>query len=544
MKLNVFMLFGLCAKIIFAQTTPYLIDEQFNGAFPANWTNSGTLNTTTNSGRNANARSFTSGTNILTLNTDLASSPGEVYFSAKSPSGSPFSEMLIEESINGSAWTSVGTFTPNGTTCVYKGSLLSTTKRVRISISVFNNNITLDDVRITKRNFCSNRSPNIVAIIVDGGCDVSDQCENDNETIIFFNGNRNLHLDSLEIIMPSGTNAASNGYSFGGNGAGNGVSTWTTNSTYTSFLNTTAACSSTLFFDVPASRIIPPNARVYAFTGLNPTAVYNFSTACNTTPVYVIYSSETACAGTATTASGKYPNGACAGGSPSCDRTTAIFNHGSGCSDIKTYTKSNGATSNGSMIFFNPSSSVFTSSCNKFTPLPIELLDFYATKNGKSNEVIWKVAQEENILYYTIEKSNDAIHFIELASVYANSEMLTKVYSIIDNDPYNDITYYRLSTKETNGTNQYYNTVSVDEKNTKWEYIHYQTEANLVLEFKSFIPKNSAITLYDLNGKILVASPINNTLNEINTQALASGIYFVQLSTPYEIENFKISISK
>ncbi len=500
MKLKWIILINLLSNFLFAQTTPYLIDEQFNSGVPANWTNSGTSNTTTNWGRKSDARSFTAVTNALTLNTNLASNPGEIYFSARTPAGSTYSEMLIEESINGIAWTAVGTFTPNGTTCVYKGSLLSTTIRVRISISVYINNVTLDDIRITKQNFCSNRSPNIVAIIVDGGCDVSNQCENDNETIIFFNGNRNLHLDSLEIIMPSGTNGLSSGYSFGGIGVGNGVSTWTTNSTYTNFLNTTAACGSTLFFDVSASRIIPPNARVYAFTGLNPTAAYNFSTACNTAPVYVIYSTETACAGTATTSSGKYPNGACAGGSPFCDRKAAIFNHGSGCSDIKTYTKSNGATSNGSMIFFNPSSSVFTSSCNKFTPLPISLLDFYATKNGKGNEVIWKVAQEKNILYYTIEKSKDAIDFTELATVYPNNSIHTKSYSVFDSEPYRDITYYCLSTKEVDGTSKNYKIISVNEADNKWEYIHYQTENNLVLEFKNALPKNSVIGLYDIGG--------------------------------------------
>ncbi len=543
MKLRAIIFISLLSNFLFAQTTPYLIDEQFNAGVPANWTNSGTSNTTTNWGRNSNARSFTAVANSLTLNTNLAGSPGEIYFSARTPSGSPFSEMLIEESINGVTWTAVGTFTPNGTTCVYKGSLLSTTKRVRISISIYNNNVTLDDVRITKQNFCSNRSPNIVAIIVDGGCDVADQCENDNETIIFFNGNRDLHLDSLEIIMPSGTNAASNGYSFGGIGVGNGVSTWTTNSTYTNFLNTTAACGSTLFFDVPASRIIPPNARVYAFTGLNPTAAYNFSTACNTAPVYVIYSTETACAGTATTTSGKYPNGACAGGSPGCDRSTAIFNHGSGCSDIKTYTKSNGATSNGSMIFFNPTASIFTTNCNKFTPLPIELLDFYATKNNKSNEVTWKVAQEENILYYTIEKSKDAIEFTEFATVYSNNSTGTKSYSVFDNEPYHDITYYRLSTKETNGPTKNYKIISVDEADNKWEYIHYQTENNLVLEFKNALPKNSVVSLFDISGKELITQAIKQSQTMINTDGLTSGVYFVRLSTPYKTEHFKIIIS-
>ena len=104
MKLRAIVFFSLLSNFLLAQTTPYLIDEQFNAGVPANWTNSGTSSTTTNWGRNSDARSFTAITNVLTLNTNLASSPGEIYFSARTPAGSPYSEMLIEESINGKLW--------------------------------------------------------------------------------------------------------------------------------------------------------------------------------------------------------------------------------------------------------------------------------------------------------------------------------------------------------------------------------------------------------------------------------------------------------
>jgi hypothetical protein len=310
MKLKAIILISLLSNFLFAQTTPYLIDEEFNAGVPANWTNSGTPNTTTNWGRNANARSFTAGTNVLTLNTDLASSPGEIYFSVRSPAGSPF------------------------------------------------------------------------------------------------------------------------------------------------------------------------------------------------------------------------------------------FNHGSGCSDIMTYTKSNGATSNESMIFFNPSSSIFTLSCNKFTPLPIELLDFYANKNGKGNDMIWKVAEGENILYYTVEKSKNAVDFTELATVCSNNSTGTKSHSIFYNEPYHDVTYYRLSTKETSDIIKKYKIISVDEADNKWEYIHYQIENNLVLEFKNSLPKNSVVSLCDISGKELITQSIKQSQTAINIDALSSGVYFVRLSTPYKTEHFKIIISK
>jgi hypothetical protein len=308
-----------------------------------------------------------------------------------------------------------------------------------------------------------------------------------------------------------------------------------------------------VFVDPNTQGYIPPNSKfVIAHSCFCSPSVYDFSGLCNSGPIYVVFGNDASwICNTTGGIFGNKPNAAgCVTPAPRYFDLDFTAWGVSSLDPIYSYSPcslSSGA--DGDVVLFSPvggnAITYINSTCVvPLVVLPIELLDFYATKNGKSNEVIWKVAQEENILYYTIEKSNDAIHFTELASVYANSEMLTKVYSIIDNDPYNDITYYRLSTKETNGINQYYSIISVDEKNTKWEYLHYQTEANLVLEFKNSIPKNSTLTLYDLNGKLLVTSLINNTQTAINTQALVSGIYFVQLSTPYKIENFKISISK
>ena len=148
------------------------------------------------------------------------------------------------------------------------------------------------------------------------------------------------------------------------------------------------------------------------------------------------------------------------------------------------------------------------------------------------------------ILYYTVEKSNDAVNFTQLATVYSTNERQTKSYSVVDEEPFSDITYYRLSTKETNGLTKNYHIISVDEKDTKWHYNHYQTETHLVIEFKNSLPKNSSINLYDLSGKALLTSNINQSQTSINTQTLASGIYFVQLVTPYKTENFKIIITK
>ena len=64
-----------------------------------------------------------------------------------------------------------------------------------------------------------------------------------------------------------------------------------------------------------------------------------------------------------------------------------------------------------------------------------------------------------------------------------------------------------------------------------------------MIEFKNALPKNSTVNLYDLSGHALLTGSISQSQTIINTQVLASGIYFVQIVTPYKTENFKIIIS-
>lgn len=176
-------------------------------------------------------------------------------------------------------------------------------------------------------------------------------------------------------------------------------------------------------------------------------------------------------------------------------------------------------------------------------PLPIDLLDFYATKNDNKNEVFWKVASEESVNKYIIEKSFDAINFIEIGAVFPNNLIGKKTYSIIDDEPYNDITYYRLKTIETNGNNLNQKVISIDRKDNNWNYVYYQTENDLCFDFKNNAPKTGTINLFDITGKLIKSENINSTHQLISTINITKGLYFIQIVTPYKTENIKIIIN-
>lgn len=543
--LIIFLELSLFKNVLFSQT-PYLLDDPFTNSPNINWNTSGAaVGSVTYYGRLSKSVEFAGSGDRISLKNDLSGSPDKIFFSmlSRGGAGAVYSIMTLEEATsNAGPWSVVGTYSTNATITAFSANLQLTTKRVRFTMTTFNGgySIYLDDVRVVSSGRCSNRNPDIFGVIINGGC-AAGNCENDNEMVMFKTGNRSLHLDSLEIVCPSGTGGSAIEWSIGGQGTSGtlaGTFTWSSlTAAEVLSLNTAAGC--TMFFVVPASKIIPANARVYAYTGSNIITTYNFSGACGTSPIYVIKSSANDC-----TVGGKYPNSNCGGG-PTCDRSTTVINHGCGCLDTKSYNSNSSTSNDGAYVYFTPiATAVNTAGCAAYAPLPISLLDFYATKNYKTNELVWKVAQEKNILYYTIEKSKDAIDFTELATVYPNNSIHTKSYSVFDSEPYRDITYYRLSTKEVDGTSKNYKIISVNEADNKWEYIHYQTENNLVLEFKNALPKNSVISLYDISGKELISQAIKHSQTTLDTEILASGVYFVRLATPYKTEHFKIIITK
>lgn len=519
----------------------FITDEQFNGGVvpPVGWSYGGTIASSSGSGNfGRNAPNITLGTpnGVITYSwTGIVNDPDLVTFVYRGSGTSAncaATVILVEESSDGITWTTVaGTVLQlqSAFTSSFKGTLNAATRFIRITASPpAATSCYIDDFKIRKAGNCTS-DPIIKFILIDGGCTAG--CEGGNEFVIAQNGNSPLAIDDLQLEIQSPGGAAPKGTTIGGN-ATNATAFWTKNATYTaaqlSYISAlTGTCSAGTFIPVSATDIIPANANMLLITGSAPTHTYNFNTTCATGPYYVVFSNLDC--------TGKLSNSGCT----QCFRTISLMNNGTGCVDTKTYTSVSSSAA-GVSIAFNPAPTQVLTACNNFVILPIQLLDFYVTKNDRGNEVVWKVAQEENILYYTIEKSKDAIDFTEVAFVYSNNGVQAKSYSILDNEPYKNITYYRLSTKETNGTTKNYKIISVVEKDNRWEYIYYQTENTIVLEFKNAFPINSIISLYDISGKNLITQPIKQSQIKLNIETLALGVYFVRLSTPYKTEHFKI----
>ncbi|MGI8893782.1 MAG: T9SS type A sorting domain-containing protein, partial [Bacteroidia bacterium] len=125
---------------------------------------------------------------------------------------------------------------------------------------------------------------------------------------------------------------------------------------------------------------------------------------------------------------------------------------------------------------------------NSINPLPINLLSFRATPVGNKVKLNWETATEKNNEYFTIERSQDAKNFSDIAIVKGagDSNIILK-YEHWDSNPLNGISYYRLKQTDYDGKFSYSTIASVN-----------RSGSNANLEIHSISP-NPFINNFDIS---------------------------------------------
>lgn len=107
-------------------------------------------------------------------------------------------------------------------------------------------------------------------------------------------------------------------------------------------------------------------------------------------------------------------------------------------------------------------------------PLPISLLSFTASPQPEYNLVQWTTATEKNNDLFILERSEDAIVFDEVYNASGAGNSLEPLdYEFRDYCPVPDITYYRLTQVDYDGsktTSEIVSCIRTSEKMSNWEY--------------------------------------------------------------------------
>lgn len=174
------------------------------------------------------------------------------------------------------------------------------------------------------------------------------------------------------------------------------------------------------------------------------------------------------------------------------------------------------------------------------SPLPVELLSFIGWNNGTVNELEWVTAIELNNDVFVVERSADAINFIEIGTVLGNGTTNEEhTYHFTDVTPIQGINYYRLKQIDFDGTFEYSSIIVVKVQNglakTAIIKLHPNPANELInIQLQSEFQTIFDITVLDLTGRVVdvLEMPALKGLNEpfsLEVKSYPQGVYLINL---------------
>lgn len=172
---------------------------------------------------------------------------------------------------------------------------------------------------------------------------------------------------------------------------------------------------------------------------------------------------------------------------------------------------------------------------NMFTycpnPLPIELISFTAEKlDGDIVQLNWTTSSEVNNEYFQIERSMDAVNWIEAGRINGAGNSSTNInYEFLDYAPFNEINYYRFKQVDLNGEFDYSWIISIDiDKNKHPEILAYP---NPSYDYINITQTNEhtplSYSIYDSFGIKVSSGILGEEKNTLTTDELMQGIYYM-----------------
>lgn len=188
----------------------------------------------------------------------------------------------------------------------------------------------------------------------------------------------------------------------------------------------------------------------------------------------------------------------------------------------------NGETSNGWLI----KGDTYDENCEI---LPIILANFDVVLNeDQSVKLSWTSLAEVNNDYYSIYKSDDIKEWHLLEEVLgAGNTSEQQTYQITDIHPYKQVTYYKLTQTDYDGTIVELGLGSVrmpnNDKNKVWEVFPNPTENEVIIKGK-YSDINSIYLLNNLGIRIAVTVNITSpTTLSLDMGKMLSGVYFIHI---------------
>ncbi len=160
--------------------------------------------------------------------------------------------------------------------------------------------------------------------------------------------------------------------------------------------------------------------------------------------------------------------------------------------------------------------------------LPLTWTSFTAQKQNDDVLLEWSTASEQNTKEFTVQHSGDGQNWVNEDSVTsAGNSSTTRNYTDLDKYPVNGINFYRILEVDLDGNINYSKiaTVNFSGGTTGIKLLENPVTTGM-LQFQISGP--AIITLYDINGKLLLKSQFAAGTGSIDVGHYAKGMYVVQ----------------
>lgn len=178
--------------------------------------------------------------------------------------------------------------------------------------------------------------------------------------------------------------------------------------------------------------------------------------------------------------------------------------------------------------------------------LPIELMAFFGIPEKDKINLTWRVATEQNVDYYLIEKSMDASNWTEVIKMPANSELygVNQTYQTQDYYPQYGINYYRLSNYDKDGSRGESRVIIVNFVHEAMPLWVEQNNDDLILNFSTSHLYQDIIELQDVSGRLVYSIAVlqGTTRTVIPKQNLAKGLYNLKAVFNEKVKFIKLII--
>ena len=176
--------------------------------------------------------------------------------------------------------------------------------------------------------------------------------------------------------------------------------------------------------------------------------------------------------------------------------------------------------------------------------LPVHLVSFQGNIN-KQNKVTlnWKVADNETVGYFEIERSLNGSDFVPVATVFATEKNGTEEYTYAETVSSNEKVMYRLKMYDKQQDIDYskilvFQKSGVNNNNTI-KILGNPVNDKLTLSYTSSSTKNVDVKVYDLAGRLHLNQKVksyegSNLINLALTSTFKSGLYIVEINSGQE----------